>query len=169
MLFHCFLSVLNGLMFTYTIIWIIIHLDWKFVRVLSAFSPSRSLTFSSLTVMICLGIILYKFILFGIYWSLEPINMFFIRFGKFLDPLQNFSAPNLLLFFWNSNSLCASEITRKSLRPRLYFSVFFPLFQIEIISIDLYLTSLKLSIFLLKLNQEICSLDLIFFSSTISI
>lgn len=68
--------------------------------VLSAFSPSRSLTFSSLTVMICLGIILYKFILFGIYWSFGTNKYVFHQIWQILDPfLQNFSAPNLLLFF----------------------------------------------------------------------
>lgn len=146
MLSHCFLSVLNGF-------WchIYYHLNHNspgykvFVFwVLSAFSPSWSLAFSSLTVMICLGIILYKFILFGIYWSSGTDRYVFHWIWQILDPfLQNISAPNLLLFFLKLKLPICLEIAHKSLSPRLYFSVFFLSFSSWIISIDLYSTSLK--------------------------
>ena len=89
--------------------------------VLSAFSPPRSLTFSSLTVMICLGIILYKFILFGIYWSFGTNKNVFHQIWQILDPfLQNFSAPNVLWLFTHQfhfqDSLLRKESERNILK-----------------------------------------------------
>lgn len=129
-----------------TIIWIIIHLDVKFLF-LGTFSilSIQIFDFSSLTVMICLGIILYKFILFGIYWSFGTDKCFL-----FPPDLANFRSLSSKLFCPNLASFLSETLIAYMpwnypchWGPDNIFSVFFLSFSNWIISIDLYSTSLK--------------------------
>lgn len=84
MSFHWCLSLMVSDVIS-TMIWIIIPLYVKHSYFPSAFNIfSIPLTFSTLIMMIFLGMILFKFILFGVCWSFGIYKwMSFTRFGKF--------------------------------------------------------------------------------------
>lgn len=80
--------------------------------------------------LLCLGVGLFDFILYGICWSSWMfILMYFIKYGKLLAVI---SANILSLFFWNSCNkpmLVYLMVSHSSLRLSFLQSVFFLFFR----------------------------------------